>query len=731
MKTRQLLIISFFLLPFVHIFSQNQGDTLMTFNAGILTPTPDRALMGVEFAEGYFWVTGADPDDTYQHKLYKISADGQTLVDYYTYPFGFASWKDMCYDGEFLYVADIDTIRQIDLSNGQPTGVKIPGPIYYQSGLAYDPSTDHFWVSGDGNLIYEINRQGDVVRTLSFLNDLPAAGLAWDVWTAGGPYLWIWSMKYTASDVRPVAYQMFVETGLLTGVTFEGVNMNPNGDLGADYALGATISDELIDGKVAFIGLHGSSYQQNNDQLDWVVAYDLAPESSGIPGPVVSVSPPFIENDLMPGDSAEIALVISNLSDQYVLNWYAALEYPNMPDSANMPGDTLLARNVSSLTPTNDNKISGVAFLNGRVFLTGRSPLNDRAFLYEFSGNMDTIYDVDTLFGSFSSWRTITADENSLYAITQYSITQLDPIGDTVLNIFYNPGITGSSLAYNPQAETFYLGNELGVINEIDKQGNELNFYQIPYPIEGLSWDSWSPGGPYLWASYLSDPDSTISFIRINPSSGNFTGVGFQGTTTGNDVLVGNVFVTPDWQQNKLVLLALQDDGENDHLVVYDLATTPAPGWISLKNPSFGSTAALSDDTLFVKLYAIMEDTLMNAQLVINSNDVVNTRFIVPVNFRMLPQNVTAINEAVALSVYGTKLYPVPVSDRIQLSFQADQTDLLVRIYDINGRLILSKNVEARGSYDQLDVSRFPAGVYQLTIAGSLGIESHKFVKTN
>ncbi len=731
MKTRQLLIISFFLLPFVPIFAQNQGDTLMTFNAGILTPTPDRTLMGVEFAEGYFWVTGADPDDTYQHKLYKISADGQTLVDYYTYPFGFASWKDMCYDGEFLYVADIDTIRQIDLSNGQPTGVKIPGPIYYQSGLAYDPATDHFWVSGDGNLIYEINRQGDVVRTLSFLNDLPAAGLAWDVWTAGGPYLWIWSMKYTASDVRPVAYQMFVETGLLTGVTFEGVNMNPNGDLGADYALGATISDELIDGKVAFIGLHGSSYQQNNDQLDWVVAYDLAPESSGIPGPVVSVSPPFIENDLMPGDSAEIALVISNLSDQYVLNWYAALEYPNMPDSANMPGDTLLARNVSSLTPANDNKISGVAFLNNRVFLTGRSPLNDRTFLYEFSGNMDTLYDVDTLFGSFSSWRTITADENSLYAVTQYTITQLDPIGDTVLNIFYNPGITGSSIAYNPQAETFYLGSELGVINEIDKQGNELNFYQIPYPIEGLSWDSWSPGGPYLWASYLSDPDSTISFIRINPSSGNFTGVGFQGTTTGNNDLVGNVFVTPDWQQNKLVLLALQDDGENDHLVVYDLATTPAPGWISLKNPSFGSTAALSDDTLFVKLYAIMEDTLMNAQLVINSNDVVNPRFVVPVNFRMLPQNITAINEANDLSVYGTRLYPVPVSDRLQISFQADQNDLLVRIYDLNGRLILSKNIESRAIYDQLDVSRFPAGIYQLTIAGSLGIESHKFVKTN
>jgi len=731
MKRRYLRLLFLFMMPLAHIYAQNQGDTLMTFNAGILTPTPDRALMGVEFAEGYFWVTGADPDDTYQHKLYKISADGQTLVDYYTYPFGFASWKDMCYDGEFLYVADIDTIRQIDLRDGQPTGVKIPGPIYYQSGLAYDPATDHFWVSGDGNLIYEINRQGNVVRTISFLNDLPAAGLAWDVWTEGGPYLWIWSMKYTASDVRPLAYQMFAETGLLTGAAFEGVNMNPMGDLGADYALGATISDELIDGKVTFIGLQGSSYQQNNDQLDWVVSYDLAPESSGLPGPVIAVSPPFIQNNLMPGDSTEIALLVANLSDQFALDWYAALEYPNMPDSANMPGDTLLSKNVSSLTPANDNRISGIAFLNNRIFLTGRTPLNNRTLLYEFSKNLDTLYEVDTLFGSFSSWQAISADENSLYAITQYTITQFDPIGDTVLNVFYNPGITGSSLAYNPQAETFFLGNELGVINEIDKQGNELNFYQIPYPIEGLSWDSWSPGGPYLWASYLSDPDSTISFIRINPGSGNFTGVSFQGTTTGNDDLLGNVFVTPDWQQNKLVLLALQDDGEDDHMVVYDLATTPPPGWISLKNPSYGSAAPLSNDTLFVKLFAIMEDTLMNAQIIINSNDVVNPRFVVPVNFLMLPQNVTAINKVNAFALYGTKLYPVPVSDRIQLSFNAGHNDLVVRIYDLNGRLMLSRNIEALANYSQLDVSRLPAGVYHLKIAGNNGIESHKFVKTN
>jgi len=713
---------------FTSLSAQNQGDTLLSFNAGALTPTPDRSLMGVEFAEGHFWVTGADPDDSYQHKLYKISADGQTLVDYYSYPFGFASWADMANDGEYLYVADIDTIRQIDLTNGQPTGIKIPGPVYYQSGLAYDPETDHFWVSGDGNIIYEIDRQGTIVRSISFFNDLPAAGLAWDIWTEGGPYLWVWSMKYTPSDVRPKAYQIFAETGQPTGVTFEGAVMHPAGNLGADYALGATITDELIDGKVAFVGLHGSSYQENNDQLDWLVAYDLDPENSGIPGPVIATNPSFLQNDLMPGDSAEIPLIVSNLSDQYALNWYATLEYPNMPDSAMMPGDTLLRKNITLSTPENDNSISGIAFLKNRVFLSGRSSFNDNKYLYEFTSDLDSLIDIDTIFGSFSSWRAITADENSLYAITQYSITQFDPIDDTVLNIFYNPGITGSSLAYDPQRETFFLGSELGVINEVDKQGNELNFYQIPYPIEGLAWDSWSPGGPYLWASYLSEPDSVINFIRIDPTSGNYTGVVFQGTEIGSEKHIGNIFVTPDWQQNKLVLMALQDDGQNDHLLVYDLATTPAPDWIGLNKPSFATTAPLSSDTLFVRLHAIMEDTLMNAQLVLNSNDVVNPRLVVPVNFRMLPENITNVGELPESGNIINKIFPIPAINYIMLSFKQLNEDGLLLLYNSQGMLVMAQTLSANTQNIRMDVSRLASGHYQLVLKTKSGIDSRKVV---
>ena len=219
----------------------------------VLTPTPDRALMGVEYADGFLWVTGADPDDYWQHKLYKFSADGQTLIETFEYGLEFARlerpglrWRVP------VYVADIDTIRQIDMETGAKTGVMIPGPDYYQQGLAYDPETDHFWVSGSGSNIWEIDRDGEIVNTVSFIPDKPIAGLGWDTWTPGGPYLWIWSNKYEPDDVRPKAFQLNPATGLLTGSEFEGVLMHPGAPYGVDYPLGATISDEIVDGKGNF-----------------------------------------------------------------------------------------------------------------------------------------------------------------------------------------------------------------------------------------------------------------------------------------------------------------------------------------------------------------------------------------------------------------------------------------------------------------------------------------------
>ena len=724
-----------FLLPvFMKAQETSIGDTLSAFNAGILTATPDRSLIGIEFIDGYYWVTGSDPDDGYNHKLYKISADDQTVEETFEYGLEFAGWSDLAYDGEFLYVADIDTIRQINMENGQKTGVKIKAPEYYLNGLAYDPENDHFWVSGDGNSIYEVNRTGEVIDIISFIPEMPAAGLAWDSWTEGGPYLWVWSMKYTPSDVRPKAFQINPATGLLTGLEFEGVVMHPSYPSGSDYALGATISDEVIDGKVTFIGMHGSSYVQNNDQLDWIVNYDLDPEGTGLPGAVIAVNPASIENDLYPGETMDVEVVVENLSDTYSLDWSAKLEYPGDNDQAEL-GDTLKTFNASLLTPDTNNYLRGIAYIGDYIFINSGLNFKDQFQLYQFEKDGSVLVDVDTLYSAFNGWTAITSDNQYIYGTQQYMIQVFDPINDQLVDTYARPNFSPTSMAYDPQKELFYLGNSIGAIMTTNKEGDEVNFYVVPYPIEGLSWDNSSPGGPYLWA-YYQEETGLPKAIRLNPDSGAETGQSFTGINLSNDPedsdQAKDIIVTSDWQENKLVMIGLHDSNNsvgdgNDKVVTYDLDIVPPPGWIDISDKSYGIVPPLSSDTMTVRLDAIMEDTLMVAQIAINSNDVLSPEVILPVNFMMLPL-VTSSNEIKETDDMSfSKVYPNPATSLINIELSKTEKDKVLYCYDNLGTLIFSKKIGHDQTDVIIDLSKYLPGAYNFVLQSGKFVE-HKVV---
>lgn len=742
MKTfRRLIIISsfFFFLPTVFSQETSLGDTLFSFNAGVLTPTPDRVLFGVEYLDGYLWMTGADPDDLWQHKLYKFTADGQTLVETYEYGIEFAGWAGLAYDGEHLWTAGVDTIWQIDISNGQKTGVKIVAPQYYNKGLAYDPATDHFWVSGDANLIYEIDKQGNIINTVPFLPDQGMSGLAWDNVSEGGPYLWIWAMKYTPTDVRPKAYQMNVQTGTLTEVTFEGVLMNPQAPYAADGAAGATITDQLIDGKLTLIGVHGSSYETYNDQLDWVVAYDLDPEGSGVPGPEISITPESIQNEVMPGDTVEVPVYITNLDSSYNLNWFANLEYPGMNDTTGNPGDTLLTFDASALTsPEPNTRMRGLAFINDYIYVSTSVNFDDQFKIYKITKDGSEVVNTWTRYAFSYGWSAITSDGEYLYAGNQYTIDKVDPGTLTTVESYFKGSYFADALAYDPQQELFFLGNNNGAIKVINKDGDEVNFYITDYEIDGLSWDNWSPGGPYLWAYYKSG--NAINAVRLNPNTGAPTGAQFEGVNLSQDPLQSDtpedIFVTPDWQQNKLTMIGLHDSWNDsttnaDKVVVYDLATTPPPGWIKLIEPSFGTTAPLNSDTLMVRLMAIMEDTLMEAQVVVNSNDVLNPAVTIPVNFRMMPNIFTGLDNSdpkADQTGFIENMYPNPTSGTVNIQMSSGTENSTLRLYNTTGMLVRSINIPQGRSYMQLDVSGLPKGFYHLTISNGDGNDYRKLV---
>lgn len=731
MKTiRQLLLIYFLVFlnsPLTKAQESTLGDTLGAFNAGILTPTPDRVLRGIEYADGYFWATGSDPDDLWQHKLYKFSADGQTLVDFWEYGIEFASWGDLAYDGEHLWVTDVDTIRQLDMETGQKTGVRFKAPQYYNFGLAYDPAKEHFWISGDNNsVIYETDKQGNIVNSVPFPPDQGKAGLAWDTWSDGGPYLWVWSMKYTPSDVRPKAVQINPQTGTLTEVFFEGVLMNPQAPYGADGALGATITDQLIDGKVVFVGLHASSYQTWNDQMDWVVYYDLDPEGTGVPGPEISVTPESIQNDLMPGDSVDVPVFISNLNDQFDLNWFANLEYPGMWDTVGVMGNPLLTFDATALTaPDTNRRMRGIAYIGDFIYITTSRNFDDQFQLYKIKKDGSEIVQTTNLYATFTGWTAITSDDRYIYASDQYTIYEFNPVTGTITATYPKNSFSADGIAYDPQQEYFYLGNGNGAIQVINKDGDEINFFVTAYEIKGLSWDNWTPGGPFLWA-YYPDGEGNIRASRLNPNTAGPTGVAFDGINMSINPnfpdTPEDIIVTRDWQENNLVMIALHDSysasgAGADQVIVYDLATTPPPKWIELLNPTFGTAGPLDSDTLFVRLKAIMEDTLMEAQIVINSNDVLNPKIIVPVNFRMMPEIATGMEEnGISKTELISNIFPNPSSTSFEIILNEDLDMVSIGIFSITGILVENKFYSSQGKQIKVDVSDLPKGFYHLVI---------------
>jgi hypothetical protein len=233
------------------------GDAL--FQVDATASTGHTALLGVEYALDSYWVTSggltgsADPN-----YLFQLDRDGNVLNSWAQPTVSTWGWRDLAFDGTYLYASDSAVVEQIDPATGLPTGVTIACPTNLCRALAYDPATDHFWTADFSSDIWEFDRSGAIVNT--YANTLAIYGMAWDSWSSGGPYLWVWSQD---GDPAVLATQIDPSTGTPTGVSFSGAAL-----LGSNIAGGASISPDLVVGKLVFVGMHQAS-------SDTIVGYDM------------------------------------------------------------------------------------------------------------------------------------------------------------------------------------------------------------------------------------------------------------------------------------------------------------------------------------------------------------------------------------------------------------------------------------------------------------------------
>ncbi len=283
------------------------GDELFQFDA--TAATGHTCILGVEYALGSIWVTSggqASCSTGTDNYLFELAPNGTVLNSWNQNTTSQYGWRDLAFDGTYLYASDSAVVVQINPATGAPTGVTIPSPQNPARALAYDPVSDHFWTANFGSSIYEFDRTGAVVNT--FANSLAVYGAAWDEYSSGGPYLWVWSQDGTPAVL---ATQIDPASGAQTGVSFVGSSTD-----GTDAAGGATIINgdyPGYTGKLVFLGMH----QAGNDIA---VGYDM--------DMYVDFEVPWMSQDpitgTMPADSTAPIDVSFNETMTFTLGTYTA-----------------------------------------------------------------------------------------------------------------------------------------------------------------------------------------------------------------------------------------------------------------------------------------------------------------------------------------------------------------------------------------------------------------------
>jgi hypothetical protein len=234
--------------------SLGPGDIIFEYD--VQTPTGDTGCLGVEFDGTYFWVTGRDAGSGDIHKLHKFDADGNHITTYEQGTTSTWGWRDLAWDGTYLYASDENELAKIDPATGGVVDFLTKPPGFDTvpcRGLAYDPATDNFYTANWASDIVEFDRDGNIVN--SYSNELSIYGLAWDNVTDGGPWLWAYSQDEFADDILVMVSQVDPTTGIPTGVQYLGWH-----DPGAERNLagGACFIEEWR-GDPIFVGLSQST----------------------------------------------------------------------------------------------------------------------------------------------------------------------------------------------------------------------------------------------------------------------------------------------------------------------------------------------------------------------------------------------------------------------------------------------------------------------------------------
>ncbi len=359
-----------------------QWDILLDLAAE--TVCADNQLLGCEFAQNKWFITGGH-NNTSINQLYILDAGG-ALLDSVDQPTTSSwGWRDMAYDGTYLYAGDestvINAISPVDGSLVPAMNIPRPAGATCTRALTYDPATDHFWTGNfSSNNYIEFGRDGTVFWSGAYpAGTTGTYGFAWDAADpAGGPWLWIFDQsgtpQTTIKQYNPVTH---TTTGvqhvlpLLTGSTAQiagglGMTSEWNSEFWTIFGITQGTPIDRLFALEMYLAASGlapaapSAFDVENNGPDLVASLSWVNPTTTINGsPLVSIDEIIVERD-----GAQVASLTGTPGE--------AMAYDDNVPAAGMYGYTVYAVNdEGNGSPANDGNWIGLDVPGGVTNLVG------------------------------------------------------------------------------------------------------------------------------------------------------------------------------------------------------------------------------------------------------------------------------------------------------------------------------------------------------------------------
>jgi VCBS repeat-containing protein len=218
-------------------------------------------LLNVNVINASSQEAGIETDGTYIYTskwsadmFYRYTMTG-TFVDSFSVT-GVSGIRDLAYDGTYFYGgANTATIYKMDFTNHTLVGsIACPAGTTVRN-IAWDPILGGFWVGGWATDIICVSPAGTTLGTITAANHALTGiyGSAYDNWSAGGPYLWLFDQG-TNGDAA-IFNQISLTTFLPTGVTHACTDISSTALAGGAFSYkynGTAILGGLAQGEKIF-----------------------------------------------------------------------------------------------------------------------------------------------------------------------------------------------------------------------------------------------------------------------------------------------------------------------------------------------------------------------------------------------------------------------------------------------------------------------------------------------